>query len=459
MAVDRSWSAYPLNYRAKEIKVLAGWIQAGVSGSVVGLGGAGKSNLLGFVCHRPDAIQSYLAPPAAPPLIVPVDLNNLVSGTLSIFYRMILRSFYEARERVDPSLQPAVARLYLENRAERDPFISQSALRELLFEFQARRVKVVWVLDRFDKFCQAATPHMLDTLRGLRDSFKDTLCCIVGLRQQVAYLFDPAELGEMYEILDTHVCWVGAMDEADARRLIAEETSAAICPLDETEIALLLALTGGYPALLKAACHWRLDTPACPALAEWADALLKERSIQARLQELWAGLTQEEQLALAEMHKRPGGTENAGQHHHALACLADKGLTRRTDGDWRIVGDLLAAYVAQVGGRGGGRIWLDEKTGELYQGDTLLGGLAPLERAVLQFLVRFPRIRHAKTDLIVNTWPDELRRQGVTDDSLYQVIRELRKKVEPDPAHACYIVTWRGQPEGGYQFFPEGRPG
>jgi hypothetical protein len=47
----------------------------------------------------------------------------------------------------------------------------------------------------------------------------------------------------------------------------------------------------------------------------------------------------------------------------------------------------------------------------------------------------------------------------VTDDSLYQVIGGLRKKVEPNPASPCYIINWRGQPEGGYQFFPEGRPG
>jgi two-component system OmpR family response regulator len=119
---------------------------------------------------------------------------------------------------------------------------------------------------------------------------------------------------------------------------------------------------------------------------------------------------------------------------------------------------LLAAYAADAQGRGG-KIWLDEKTGELYRGPTPLRGLTSLERTVLHFLIRHPRARHAKTDLIVNTWPDELRRQGVTDESLYQVIRELRKKIEPDPGKPCYIVTWRGRPEGGYQFFPEGRPG
>ena len=70
-----------------------------------------------------------------------------------------------------------------------------------------------------------------------------------------------------------------------------------------------------------------------------------------------------------------------------------------------------------------------------------------------------PRLRHTKTDLIVNTWPDELREKGVSDNALYQVIVVLRRKIEPNPATPRYLVTWRGKPEGGYQFFPEGKPG
>jgi hypothetical protein len=61
--------------------------------------------------------------------------------------------------------------------------------------------------------------------------------------------------------------------------------------------------------------------------------------------------------------------------------------------------------------------------------------------------------------LIVSAWPDELRQYGVTDQSLYQVILELRKKIEPNWTKPRYLITWRGKPEGGYQFFPEGKPG
>jgi hypothetical protein len=462
----RSWQAYQPTYRAEQMRTLASWILAGQSGSVIGLAGAGKSNLLGFLCHRPEVLRSYLPPEAISVALIPVDLNNLPSNTLATFYRVILRAFFEIRDRFDQMSQQMTAELYQENRATRDPFLAQSALRELLLQFQAQQIRVVLVMDRFDKFGQIATPQMLDTLRGLRDSFKGTLCYIVGMRQEMVYLFDPGALGEMYEILDTHVCWVGPMNETDARRLIAEETYMASTGPGEAEVAHLLALTGGYPAVLKAACHWWLSLFDRPPASEWMDTLLEERSIRSRLEEIWAGLTQEEGRALSEMQRRciRDGTIAAGdgdievRHRHALSNLVDKGLCRRTAGGWRIFGDLFAAYVASVEGQSGGKLWLDETTDELYQGQIPLRDLSPLEREVLRFLVEHPRTRHTKTDLIISTWPDELRRQGVTDDSLYQVVRELRKRIEPNPAEPCYIVTWRGRPEGGYQFFPEGRP-
>ena len=69
-----------------------------------------------------------------------------------------------------------------------------------------------------------------------------------------------------------------------------------------------------------------------------------------------------------------------------------------------------------------------------------------------------PRVRVAKSVLIEQVWPEDAVRAGVMDDALYQVVKELRRKIEPDPAGPVYLLTFRGQPEGGYQFFPEGRP-
>lgn len=441
------------------MQILADWIRVGKTGCVVGLAGAGKSNLLGFLCYRPDCLQQYLPSETTPPLMIPVDLNNLPAKNLATFYRVILRSFYETRHQFDSFLQQWISNAYRENKATRDPFLPQSALRELLMRFQAQQTRVVLVMDRFDKFCQIATPHLADSLRGLRDSFKANLSYIMGMRQEVGYLSNPSILGELYELLDTHVCWVGPMSEADARRLIAEETEPVAQNVEKQAVQKLLSLTGNHPALLKTACHWWLEQEEKKPDKSWLDLLLAEQSCQYRLAEIWAGLSQEEQLALSQVRQFSGKGKLPQTHQAVLSRLAHKGLLQQTKNQWRLFSELLAAYIATFAGESRGRIWLDRKTNILYQDKNPLDRLTPLEGALLTFFVRNPRKRHTYTDLMEAAWPeDEVYETGIAPDRLYQVIKELRRKIEPSPPKWRYIINWRGRPEGGYQFFPEGRP-
>lgn len=482
MITSQSWTAYNPTYRSREMKIIAGWILSGESGSVVGLPGCGRANLLGFLCHRPQVFQSYLPPKAKPVALIPVDLINLPANNLSTLYRVMFRSFYRVCDYFDPTLPQTITSLYQEIQTERDPFLPQSALQELLGLFQSQQMQVVLVLNRFDRFCQMATLSMVNTLRGLRDSFKDNLTYIVGMSQEAAHLSDPGALGDMYELVDSNVCRVGAMNDEDACNLIARAVYAASTSPSDVEVSTMIALTGGFPSLLRTTCHWWLTGEDKPARTEWAAALLAARNMQHRLAKIWAGLTQEEQFVLSEIHRLQTAALQAGykdgeagqstpkgfdkvfhgfsqQHGPILTRLAEAGVCLQVGRGWRVAGDLLATYVANVEGRGRGKIWLDEKTGEIYQGQTPLKDLTSLETSVLSFLIRYPRIRHTKTDLIINTWPDELRQKGVTDNSLYQITLTLRKKIEPNPTEPRYLITWRGKPEGGYQFFPEGRPG
>jgi two-component system KDP operon response regulator KdpE len=57
-----------------------------------------------------------------------------------------------------------------------------------------------------------------------------------------------------------------------------------------------------------------------------------------------------------------------------------------------------------------------------------------------------------KDDLIQAVWPeDKIFEQGIRDDSLAQLVRRLRKKIEPDPASPRRIHTIPGR---GYRFKP-----
>jgi hypothetical protein len=476
MAQNRTWNAYPKTYRAKEIATIAEWIALGESGSVVGLAGSGRSHLLGFLCHRPDVLHHYLPSQAAPVVVIPVDLNNLPTLDTSTLYRTILHAFYWVRENFEPTLQQAVAELYLENRAVQDPFLAQRVLYDLLLLFQNRQIQVVLVLNRFDRFCQTATPQMISTLRGLRDSFRDTLCYLVGMVQEVVYLPDPRALGDMYELLDSNVCWIGAMEETDARQMLDRILKSASSPPTEAETQAMLALSGRFPVLLRAIGLWWLFAPNRPAsIAKWQIILLEESNLLYRLERVWQGLTLEEQLALSEvqkLHAVTGPSEHKAlsrslkrsfqlleeQHQHALARLATKELCYQEGGGWWINGDLIAAYVARVEGRIRGRIWLDEDTKAVYQGQAPIEDLTALQYEILRFFIKNPRVKHTRDDIIDNAWPEEDQREGITPNALQVHIASIRKKIEPNPAQPRYLITWHGRP-GGYQFFPEGKPG
>lgn len=474
LAFPARWQRFPTSYRAHEVQTIADWIAGGNSGSVIGLPGTGRATLLDFLCYRPDVLKSYLASSLASVALIPVDLNILPDHSPATFYRVILRSFYQIRRQFTQPLDKTIAELYRRHEAARDPFLAQSALLELLTLCQVQEMRVVWVLNRFDQFCRVATPEMVRTLRALRDNFQGTLNYVVGMRQEVIYLSHLQSIDPLYRILDAHVCWVGPLHEVDARSMIAHKLETAT-KVSEADMTALWQLTGGYPVLIELASQWWFATSGKLPREQWLDKLLDQRAIRHRLERIWDNLSQEEQLALSELQKaqvrtaqssKPGKAASAGRRQRrnvemqpTLARLQIKGVCRDTEQGWYIVSELLAHFIAQVEGRGRGRVWEDEETEAIYQDRALIEGLQPLEKAVLHFLIKNPQLRHSHTEIIEAAWPDDVLKEGVTTDALYQVVRGIRKKLEPNPGKPVYLTNWRGIRGGGYQFFPEGRPG
>lgn len=455
------WQDYPATYRAEEITTLLRWIAVGASGAVVGLRGVGRSNLLGFLCYRPDLLQPQIERLGVHVVLVPVNLDDLPSKRLTDLYRVILRSFYEVSEHFGEALQTFIIEIYQRAQTLTDPFLTQSALRQWLLRCQQVRVRIVLVIDRFDTFCHMLTPPMARALGALYDAFRDTVQYIVGIRQSLTYITDLALDDDLYRLFTTHLYFLGPLKEEDARYSIARRTQVSAAPPTEDEIQMIVTLTGGYPTLVKAICRWWL-LEATPPPPQWLARLAALPAIGARLQGIWSGLTQEEQLALTALVKGNLSPQGASlfqqRHQEVLGVLAAKGICRPQGNTWSIFSSLFADFVAQVGSMSRGRIWLDPATASLYHGPQPIQQLTPKEYAILHFLVKAPGVRHSYTDVIVNVWSDEENYHGVTNDSLFQVIKGLRRKIEPNPAQPVYVMNWRGKPEGGYIFYPEGRP-
>lgn len=462
MSLSRAWSDYSITYRAPQMRTLASWIAAGRSGSVVGTGGAGKSNLLGFLTHRPDALHAHLGDDTRA-LCVMVDLNSLPSKDMATVYRLLIRCFHAARDQISPPLADDLQELFERQLAEKDAFVVQTALYDWLSRVTQSGYQVALVMDRFDRLVDRSMPELVDGLRAFRDAFKGHFCCIVGMRQPATYMPDPSILGEMQELLDARLCWVGPMVDADARRMIDEETATAIPRPKDAETRTLVELSGNYPALIKAACAWWMESGRDIPMPEWTSVLLHERPVELRLDELWQGLTQAEQDALGWIASADDASQSmihsiAREHRDAIELLFAKNLIEsRPDGGWRIHGELLACRAGNQGQRRG-RLRMDVRTKEIFLGAVPLSDLTHLERKALMHLLAHPRVRVPKSELVEAIWTDEVVDGGIMDSALYQLIRGLRKKIEPEPGEPRYLITWRAQPEGGYQLFPEGRP-
>ncbi len=449
-------------FRSEAIACLKHWLAMGSSGSLVGLAGAGKSNLLQYISLHPKRLINnnrthFVA-------LIPIDLNHLVDRQPATLYRLILRACMNLRYRFAEPLPEQISQLYEEHKGTTDLFLAQTAVYDLLLGVEQHQGQLVLILDQFDRYCQTASPELTMPLRALRDSFKETLLYIVGMRQAVMYMPNPEVLGDLYPLLDMHVCWVGAMKEADARQFIVHEMRRGKQTISEHEIERLITLTGGYASVLKAACAWFMSLEKRPSTNrqqsadEWHALLAPLPTIKNRLNDLWQGLTQEDQWVLGRLQS---GAKSAQEmlSTEVLARLGHRGVCRLEDDSWHINGTLLHDFVQTAVKQGLGRIWQDELTGELYQGLQRVDGLRPLEEALLIFLIHHPYKPHSKSELIRQVWPEGTQRAGVTDDSLYQIVGRVRQKIEPEEADSfVYLRTKRGVNEGGYQFFPEGYP-
>ncbi|MEL4318242.1 response regulator [Leifsonia sp. YIM 134122] len=78
--------------------------------------------------------------------------------------------------------------------------------------------------------------------------------------------------------------------------------------------------------------------------------------------------------------------------------------------------------------------------------------LTPTEWKMLEVLVRSPRRLVTRTTLLTEVWGPQY-----TNDTGYLrlYVSQLRKKLEPDPAHPRYLLTESGM---GYRFVPDEEP-
>ncbi|GAB4531761.1 MAG: hypothetical protein Kow0063_11420 [Anaerolineae bacterium] len=449
------WADFPVDYCQEHTRTILSWLRVGESGVVVGMSGAGKSNLLGFLASRPDAVRAHLGDMAANTCFLLLDANRLPTLTRTSFYRAMLQTIHRQRTCLLGKLRDDVSALYRESIDLQDDLLLSGALQDMhhLFCYEGGR-RVVWLMDRFDETCRRLDPQFFNSLRALRDLFKSQLCYVVATRHPLPYLRDPAEIDEFCEIMAANTCWVGPLIERDARWVARRMAERLGVTFELQDVTRILCLSGRLPAFLRMAFTSLAsgELQRGEETRTWTERLLERPDIQRNCRELWDDLSDAQRAALLQVM---AGTPLDEIEPEPLAYLEKLGLVTRDGERRRIFSPLFESYVCQVKGHPGGQIRLHPKTRAVWRGNVRLPvTLTAKEDLLLSYFLDHTGELCTKDALVRAVWPDEVPLEGVRDDRLAQLVRRLREKIEFDPSDPTYILTVHGQ---GYRFVqPEG---
>ncbi len=265
-----AWEDYPADYRKSEIQRILTAVQAGECVAVIGLSGAGKSNLVGFLYHR--------APPTPGlPAFLLLDGNRAQPRTWNGLIRLIGQALVGPVSQIGDLTS-------LESALERKISRSQDGLC-LLF-------------DRYDALSPEERALASGPLRAMRDEFKYQLTFVITTRRL------PEPNDELAELFYANTLWLGPLSPPDARWSVEQYIKRRSLAWEEAAIAQLIRLSGGYPSLLRACCEAWADAGNPAAIPDF-ETLRDHPAVQRRVLEFWADRPTPEDLRRSGLARQP----------------------------------------------------------------------------------------------------------------------------------------------------------
>lgn len=296
---------YPIDYRCEIVGEIMKHIQNGECFAMIGLAGAGKSNLINFAKER-DVIRHYL----------PAELSE---GTQLLLLNG--RSEGASREKLYQAMLSRLQELGARSEAKGDVL---NTLRSTLKDVCAQR-RIVFVIDEFEYLIQRQPIDFFDELRDLRDDHRTTrnlLFLIVTHRLPHAIEEGTAfEKSKLFELFRDHYYPLQPYRQRDGEAMLDVLTQRAKLPTLSVETRQsLLSYSGGHSGLLYALFYEQ--TPQFQ-LGEPKAMLAQSQKLRDANDTIWIHLHREEQEALKTLAQ--GGTLDADM----AGFLIKRGLVQK----------------------------------------------------------------------------------------------------------------------------------
>ena len=434
-------------FRQTETEKLFKWMKAGESASIIGISGAGKSNLFNHI-HDPYTQAHFLGELDVSTLIVRVNFHYLPDYTDRSVYSLILEQM--------ELLEGDADRLGLTHKdieqisqyhellldAKDDILKVQRyfklALRVLLAQSSRR---LVFLFDQFDDVYQEAEERFFANLRGLREAYKYRISYLVFTRDMLPNLIHMDQAREeFYELLASNIMGLKPYIKSDAVSVLERVAKRNKFPLTDDLRDRLYELASGHAGLLRAALLGANQQQLGSQLyqEDAAASLLKISGVEMECEKLWRSLSLHEQRTL--MAK--ANSFDTAMDPTVVNQLQIKGVMREED-TAVIFSPIFALFVAKQEAVWDQTLFFDEPSRQIW----VLGNPAPrltqLEYRLFQQLHEQEGEVVEKDTLIAAGWPSA--QGGVSDEALIAAIARLRKKIEPDSKNPRFLHNVHNQ--------------
>ncbi|MBA4385055.1 MAG: hypothetical protein C0410_09990 [Anaerolinea sp.] len=264
------WETYPSTYRNSEIQSILRAVESGDCVSIVGLSGAGKSNLIGFLAHRVTSGPRFIL----------VDCNNLPQADTGSLFEFILHQ-----------LDVAVT----------TPVPLKAIIQSIGLALKDSPGGLCLLLDRVDLFQQdsAAGKTLNNNLRALRDELKYSLTYVISTRRPLD------KTSEFSELFFANTIYLGPLSMEDATWSVRQFlTRRKLTWTDET-VKEICALSKSYPSMLRAVCE--AHAAGIPLIL---DELRQSSAVRQRVEEFWSDSPSADLIAKSGLENHPLLTAN-----------------------------------------------------------------------------------------------------------------------------------------------------